>query len=64
VGENCGFIRQRVCARLAFLGLELDNAANSAGAPIISSPQSRIRAAVEPTDEEWMIACHARAIAP
>lgn len=64
VGENCGFIRQRVCARLAFLGLELDDAANSAGAPIISSPQSRIRAAVEPTDEEWMIACHARAIAP
>lgn len=60
VGEHCGFVRSRVCERLAFLGIALDGAANDADAPVISAPGSRIRVAVEPTNEEWVIARHAR----
>jgi acetate kinase len=33
VGEHSAFVRERVCARLAFLGLELDSAANRDAEP-------------------------------
>lgn len=60
VGEHNGFIRERVCRDLAFLGIALDESANAANAPVISSADSRIRVAVEPTNEEWIAACHAQ----
>lgn len=60
VGEHNAFVRERVCRDLAFLGIELDAAANAANAPILSSPASRVRVGVEPTNEEWIGACHAR----
>ena len=56
VGEHNAFVRERVCRDLAFLGVELDEAANQAHAATISSPASRVLVAVEPTNEEWIAA--------
>jgi acetate kinase len=58
IGENSPDIRARVCARAAWLGIELDGAANRAGGPRISTEASRVSAWVIPTDEERMIAEH------
>jgi acetate kinase len=58
IGEHAPEIRARVCRGLAWLGLELDEAANQARRPQISTPSSRISAWVVPTDEERMIAIH------
>ena len=63
VGENAPAIRAAVADRLGWMGLELDPAANAAGAGRISAPDSRMRAWVIPTDEETAIARHtARAV--
>jgi acetate kinase len=51
IGENSPKIRERVCARAAWLGLHLDAAANRAGDPRISAAKSRVSAWVIPTDE-------------
>lgn len=59
IGENQPGIRAKVAARLAWLGLELDPAANGANARQISAPGSRIQAFVIPTDEECVIASEA-----
>lgn len=58
IGENASAIRARVCADAAWLGLELDAAANDAGGPRISREGSRVAAWVVPTNEELMIAQH------
>ena len=60
IGENATAIRARVCADAAWLGLELDAAANDAGGPRISREGSRVAAWVVPTNEELMIAQHTR----
>lgn len=56
IGENAPPVRARICEGLGFLGLELDEARNTAHAPIISSEASRVTVRVVPTDEELMIA--------
>lgn len=58
IGENAPELRARIAHSLAWLGADLDAAANNAGAPIISTPDSRVRLLVVPTDEELMIARH------
>lgn len=60
IGENAARIRARVCLNAAWLGLQLDEAANNAGGPCISQPGSPVSAWVIPTNEEWMIAQHTR----
>ena len=60
IGENAAAIRERVCRDAAWLGIELDAAANSAGGPRISKPDSRVSAWVIPTNEELMIGRHTR----
>lgn len=62
VGEHNAFVRERVCAALAWLGLALDQGANAVDAAIISREDSRVRIAVEPTNEEWIAARHAQAL--
>ncbi|PKA38948.1 acetate kinase, partial [Rhizobium sullae] len=62
VGENSAQIRARISERLAWLGAELDPAANEAGATLISAPASRVALYVLPTDEELMIARHTLAL--
>jgi acetate kinase len=62
IGENSPEMRARICARAAWLGVRLDEAANRAGGPRISTPDSRVSAWVIPTDEERMIAEHTLAL--
>ncbi len=58
IGEHATVIRERVCRDAAWLGLELDAAANEAGGPRISAEGSPVSAWVIPTNEELMIARH------
>lgn len=60
IGEHAAAIRERVCRAAAWLGVELDLAANAAGGPRLSTAGSRVAAWVIPTNEELMIARHTR----
>ncbi len=60
IGEHSAVIRERVCRDATWLGVELDAAANAAGGPCISTPTARVSAWSIPTNEELMIARHAR----
>ncbi|AEG06973.1 acetate/propionate family kinase [Sinorhizobium meliloti] len=62
VGENSPSIRARIVEGLAWLGAELDPAANEAGAALISTAESRVAVHVLQTDEELMIARHTLAL--
>jgi acetate kinase len=62
VGENAAPVRAEICRRCAWLGLELDEAANLAHRERITTPASRVAAYVIPTDENLMIARHTRAL--
>ncbi|MEL4179630.1 acetate/propionate family kinase [Roseateles sp. PN1] len=62
VGENSAEIRARICRQAAWLGLQLDEAANAAGGPCISLAGSVVEAWTLPTDEELMIARHTQRV--
>jgi acetate kinase len=62
IGENAAVLRERVCRDAAWVGIELDSAANAKGGPRISTAGSRVSAWVVPTNEELMIARHAQAL--
>ena len=59
IGENADFIRERICADLEWIGLEIDRERNRNGSgkeTRISSDKSRIAIYVIPLDEELYIA--------
>ena len=56
IGEHEPSIRARICRGLQFLGIELDEKRNDAGAPVISSDGSVATVRMIRTDEECMIA--------
>ncbi len=56
IGENAPEIRARICAGLAFLGVQIDVPANAQSAGIISATSGKVAVRVIPTDEEYMIA--------
>jgi acetate kinase len=58
IGENAPAIREAVAERLAWLGFDFDQEANSSGKLLISRAGSRVSCYVIPTDEELMIARH------
>ncbi|MGQ9369743.1 acetate/propionate family kinase [Azospirillum sp. ST 5-10] len=58
IGERSAPVRARVGEKLAWLGVAIDEAANAANGPRISSGRSRLPVWVIPTDEERMIALH------
>jgi acetate kinase len=58
ISENSHEMRARVCARAAWLGVRLDEAANRAGGPRLSAADSPVSAWVIPTNEERIIAEH------
>jgi acetate kinase len=58
IGENSRSLRERVCRNAAWLGVELDAAANNSNGPRIATEASRVPAWVIPTNEELMIARH------
>ena len=66
IGERAPSIRKGIAERARWLGLDLDDTANEAAtgadAMCISTPGSRVKAYVVPTDEERMIALHTRDI--
>ena len=58
VGENAIWLREEVLEGLTFLGLEVDKEKNNVRGKIaeITTPESKVKAFVIPTDEEIMIA--------
>jgi acetate kinase len=56
IGENAIEVRERICAGLGFLGVDLDSRQNAASANVISVKDSRVAVHVIRTDEEWIIA--------
>jgi acetate kinase len=64
IGENSAPIRARVLQRLAWLGFDLDKAANERGQGRITAAASRVAAFVIPTDEERVIARESMALLP
>jgi acetate kinase len=62
IGENSASLRERVCRDAAWIGVDLDAAANERGTARISTGASRVAAFVIPTNEELMIARHTREV--
>jgi acetate kinase len=62
IGENSAEIRTRVCRDAAWLGVDLDDAANAKGGPRIGAAGSRVSVWAIPTNEELMIARHTRRV--
>jgi acetate kinase len=58
IGENSALVRKRICDRMAWLGVQLDQDANSQNLTIISRKTSLVLVMVIPTNEELMIARH------
>ncbi len=62
IGEHAAAVRAKIVEAAAWLGLELDAAANARHAPRISTSDSDAHAYVIATHEELMIARHVRAL--
>jgi acetate kinase len=62
IGEHAAPVREKICAGLEFLGIELDPARNKSNAPLISRTGARAKVRVIETNEDLMIARHVRAV--
>ncbi|MER9301819.1 acetate/propionate family kinase [Mesorhizobium sp. M0496] len=62
IGERSSSIRKKICEKLTWLGVALDEPANDAHAEIVSRPDSKVEVRVIATDEESVIARHSRAV--
>lgn len=65
IGENDMMLRKELCDRLSFFGVEIDEVANAIRSKeprTISTPDSRVRVMVVPTNEELAIAQQALAL--
>jgi acetate kinase len=56
IGENAATIRARICERMGFLGIELNEARNAKSAPLVSADTGSVAVRVIRTDEESVIA--------
>lgn len=58
IGENVVQVREEVCRYLGFLGIEIDNEKNAIRGEevVISTPDSKVKVMVVPTNEELAIA--------
>lgn len=56
IGEHSAPLRERICASLGWLGIELDPCANAAHAHVVSSALSAVTVVVEPANEAWVAA--------
>ncbi|MFJ1267734.1 acetate/propionate family kinase [Legionella lytica] len=59
IGENSAVVRKKVCERLHWLGVRMDEEANLGNHSVISTSNSAVFVGVIPTKEELMIAKHA-----
>ena len=62
IGEHAAEVRRRVGAQCAWLGIDLDPAANAGHATHIGQAGSAVDVLVIPTNEEWMIAHHTQTL--
>jgi len=62
IGEHAPEIRARICQEAAWLGVRVDETANAADGPRISTTESPVSAWVIPTNEESIIAHHTLAL--
>lgn len=62
IGENSTEVRTEVCRDMKFIGIELDEAKNSAKEELISSAKSKTKVFRIPTNEELVIALDTSAI--
>ena len=58
IGEHASIIRKKICERLSWMGIKIDDNANKTNAAIISKKSSNILVSVIPANEEYMIAKH------
>ncbi len=58
LGENNSIVRKEICSYFEFLGIEIDDAENAKRGEdvIISTPESKVKVLVVPTNEELKIA--------
>ena len=59
IGENAWFMREAILENMEFFGIKLDKKLNESimgDAAVISTPDSKVKVVVYPTDEEYMIA--------
>lgn len=56
IGEKAWYLRKDICKYLEFLGVRLDQNKNKTNAAVISSPSSKIKIFIIPTNEELLIA--------
>lgn len=61
IGENAPIIRKKICEKLAWLGIKINDKANEMNSVIISDNDNFI-VSIIPTNEEYMIAKHTRSI--
>lgn len=62
IGENAPSVRRRICNGLEFLGIRLDSKRNAVGAGVVSVDGAPATVRVMATNEEVMIARHARSV--
>ena len=62
IGENASEIRKWICNQASWLGVELDESANTTGKTRISKEESSVSVWVIPTNEELIIAHHTFAL--
>ncbi|MCA8276216.1 acetate/propionate family kinase [Burkholderia sp. AU30280] len=56
IGEHSAVLRERICASLGWLGVDIDARANADHAQVVSSASSAVTVVVEPTNEAWIAA--------
>jgi acetate kinase len=59
IGENAWFMREAILENMEGLGIEFDSQMNKdtiGDAGVISTPNSKVKVVVYPTDEEFVIA--------
>ena len=64
IGENDAYIRAEVTKGLTYLGIDFDESKNAVRGveALLTTPESKVKVCIIPTDEEWMIASDTQAL--
>lgn len=64
IGENDAYIRGEIIKGLTYLGIDFDESKNAVRGEeaILTTPESKVKVCIIPTDEEWMIASDTQAL--
>jgi acetate kinase len=61
IGEHAAPVREKICAGLEFLGIQLDPSRNRSNAPLISRTDALVNVRIIETNEDLMIVRHSLA---